>query len=82
MDQFNDELAAARKAVAAQGLAPEQFGFTREDIAPDPEEAADGMFTLRYVVTVTRKSESRRYTGGIGLNWIRAFEEDLRAGLF
>jgi hypothetical protein len=49
---------------------------------PDPD--GGGMFTVRYEVTVTNTSTDNTacYIGGIGLDWVSAFDEDLREGAF
>ncbi len=49
-----------------------------------PEDAADGMFPLRYEVSVTKAATAKTkvYIGGIGLDWVGEFEEDLKSGAF
>ena len=84
MDLYDQEVKEARRMIAAAGLREETFSLHRSDMPPDPDEAADSMFTMRYeiVVSCTESSVECRYIGGIGLNWLTQFESDLRAGSF
>ena len=53
-----------------------------EMMPPDPD--GGGMFTVRYVVTATCKSNGKNLEaiGGIGLDWVGYFEEALKESHF
>jgi hypothetical protein len=76
------EIDEARAQVAQSGRDPADFAFDLAFMEPDPD--GGGMFTVRYEVTVTRASSGRTegYIGGIGLDWVAAFAEDLGGGGF
>ncbi len=76
------EIEQARAQIAETGREPAEFAFDAAFLEPDPD--GGGMYTVRYEITVTRdpSGQSAGYIGGIGLNWLSAFEEDLEAGAF
>jgi|GEM_PF-6198356 len=67
-----------------QQLGRREDEFTTTQTFLPPEDAADGMFPLRYEVSVTAPATGKTavYVGGIGLDWVGEFEEDLRGGRF
>lgn len=74
------ELDEARQKLAATGRNADDFAFDLTFMEPDPD--GGGMYTVRYEVTVTNGAtgQSGAYIGGIGMHWVEAFEEDLKAG--
>lgn len=76
------EIEAAKDKVSASGRDPAAFDFAVAFMEPDPD--GGGMFTVRNEVTVTNGASGRSegYIGGIGLDWVSAFEEDLGGGAF
>lgn len=76
------ELAEARKRIAAQGFEPSDFTLDLQFMEPDPDGA--GMFTVRHEITATaaRTGKAAGYIGGIGTHWLDAFEQDLKDGAF
>ena len=80
MDLYEMELEEAKKRLQANGGNPDDFLFAMEIMPPDPD--GGGMFTVRYAVTVTCKSngKSLEAIGGIGLDWVGYFEEALNEG--
>jgi hypothetical protein len=76
------EIEAAKERIAATGRDQGHFAFDLAFMEPDPD--GGGMFTVRYEVTVTNDAsgKSAGYIGGIGLDWVSAFDTDLGDGLF
>ena len=76
------EIDQAKESIAASGRDPDAFTFDVSFMEPDPD--GGGMFTVRYEVTVTNTEtgKSEGYIGGIGLDWVGAFEADLGEGAF
>ena len=76
------EIEEARERVVAARRDVSDFAFDVNFMEPDPD--GGGMFTVRYEVTVTNTStdKSACYIGGIGLDWVSAFEDDLGEGAF
>ena len=82
MAQHEPEVETAKQRIGALGLDPADFSFDVEYEPPDPDGA--GMFTVRYVVTITRgkTGKSLGTIGGIGFDWVGDLEEELRSGYF
>lgn len=76
------EIDEARERLAQSGRDPAVFTFDLAFMEPDPD--GGGMFTVRYEVTVTHSAngKSAGYIGGIGLDWVSAFIEELGGGGF
>ena len=76
------EIEQAKERVSASGRAPDGFDFAVSFMEPGPD--GGGMFTVRYEVTVTNAGSGRRgsYIGGIGLDWVAAFADDLVESAF
>ena len=76
------EVEDARQRVAASGRSADDFRFDVKFMEPDPD--GGGMFTVRYEITVTNDAtgKSGGYIGGIGMDWVDAFEEELKDGEF
>ncbi len=76
------ELEEAKERIAAAHRDVSTYAFDLAFLEPDPD--GGGMFTLRYEVTVTNNESGKTvgYIGGIGLDWVAAFEEDLGGGAF
>ena len=74
------EVESAKQTVGETGRDPGNFDFAVVFMEPDPD--GGGMYTVRYEVTVTNSGSGRTasYIGGIGLDWVGAFAEDLNAG--
>jgi len=82
MENHEIEIEDAKKRLHAHGKDPEAFTFELSFLPPDPD--GGGMFTLRYVIVVTDKAsgKSLETIGGIGLDWVGYFEEELTNGYF
>ncbi len=76
------EIEEAQERIVAAERDASDFAFETAFMEPDPD--GGGMFTVRYEVTVSREStgKSAGYIGGIGLDWVSAFEADLADGEF
>ena len=76
------EIEEAKERIVTAHRDASDFAFDVAFMEPDPD--GGGMFTVRYEVTVTRasKGKSAGYIGGIGLDWVSAFEADLGEGWF
>ncbi len=76
------EIDQAREFLAESGRKPDDYSFDVNFMEPDPD--GGGMFTVRYEVTVTgpKDGASGQYIGGIGLDWVAAFAEELGEGTF
>ncbi|MCB2062522.1 MAG: hypothetical protein KDE25_03510 [Novosphingobium sp.] len=76
------EIEEARAKLAEAGRDPDLFSFDVKFMEPDPD--GGGMFTVRYEITVTGPGQgaSAEYIGGIGLDWLAAFGDDLGEGVF
>lgn len=76
------EIDQARESIAASGRDPDAFIFDVSFMEPDPD--GGGMFTVRYEVTVANSATGKSvgYIGGIGLDWVAAFTEELGEGVF
>lgn len=76
------EIDEARQKLAESGRNPDDFSFDVKFMEPDPD--GGGMFTVRYEITVSRTGQgtSAEYIGGIGLDWLAVFEDDLGGGAF
>lgn len=76
------EIEEAKSRLAACGRDPGRFSFDVAFMEPDPD--GGGMFTVRYEITVSEQGSDRNaaYIGGIGLDWVDAFEGDVKDGVF
>lgn len=76
------EIEEAKERVVTAHRDVSDFAFDVAFMEPDPD--GGGMFTVRYEVTVTNTSSDNTacYIGGIGLDWVSAFDEDLGEGAF
>jgi hypothetical protein len=76
------EIEEAKERIVAAHRVASDFAFNVSFMEPDPD--GGGMFTVRYEITVTNSAtdKSAGYIGGIGLDWVSAFEEDLGEGAF
>lgn len=74
------ELDEARHKVTSSGRNADDFAFDVQFMEPDPD--GGGMYTVRYEVTATNSvtGKSGGYIGGIGMDWVSAFEEQLNEG--
>jgi len=82
MELYEMELGQARKSIAAAGRDPADFTYEMEYLEPDPD--GGGMFTVRYVVTIThaKTGKSLDAVGGIGMDWPGLFAQALEDGHF
>ncbi len=76
------EIEDARDKVTASGRNADDFAFDVAFLEPDPD--GGGMYTVRYEITATNGTtgKSGGYMGGIGLEWVSVFEEELAQGGF
>ena len=76
------EIEDAKKKLAVLGRNLADFSFDVEFMEPDPD--GGGMYTVRYAVAVANSATMRTasYIGGIGMDWVDAFEEAVKAGEF
>lgn len=79
---YETELQEALKRISARGRDKHDFVFKMEYQPPDPD--GGGMFTVRYDVEIRHQktSKSLQLVGGIGLNWVNAFDDALEQGRF
>ena len=70
MSGYEQELARAKREIAALGRDPGAFDFAMAYLPPDPD--GGGMFTVQYAVTVTNRATGRSVatTGGNELDWV------------
>jgi hypothetical protein len=82
MELYDGELQEALRHLAAIGREPGEFSFERTYLPPDPD--GGGMFTVRYEVAVRQQKtgKSSTFVGGIGLDWVAAFQQALAKGRF
>jgi hypothetical protein len=76
------EIEEAKERVVTAHRDPSDFSF--EVAFMEPDQDGGGMFTVRYEVTVTNSATDKAstYIGGIGMDWVTAFEEELGEGAF
>ncbi|RYG30574.1 MAG: hypothetical protein EON93_14555 [Burkholderiales bacterium] len=76
------EIEDAREKVTASGGNADDFRFDVAFMEPDPD--GGGMYTVRYEITATNGAtgKSGGYMGGIGLEWVSVFEEELAEGKY
>ena len=82
MELYQRELESALERLRKAGRDPGDFEFKMSFQEPDPDGA--GMYTVRYDILVTHKTNGKTLgaVGGIGLRWVDDFEEALNAGEF
>jgi len=82
MEMYESELQQAVRRITARGRDQNDFSFKMEYLPPDPD--GGGMFTVRYEIAIRHQKTSKSLTlvGGIGLDWVRAFDEALEKGRF
>lgn len=76
------EFDEARQKLEAIGRNVDDFAFDVLFMEPDPD--GGGMYTVRYEVSVTNREtgKSGGYIGGIGLDWVSVFEQEVSDGEF
>ena len=74
------EIDDARQKLAESGRNADDFAFDVQFMEPDPD--GGGMYTVRYEIAATNGATGKTggYMGGIGLDWVSAFEEELNDG--
>lgn len=79
---YEQELPKAEALIAERGKSRDDFAFAMNYQEPDPDGA--GMFTVRYDIDIAHKQtgKSLSLVGGIGLDWVAAFDEALGNGYF
>ena len=79
---YETELQEAMRRITARRRDKNDFSFRMEYLPPDPD--GGGMFTVRYEINIRHQKTSKSLTlvGGIGLDWVAAFDEALEKGRF
>jgi hypothetical protein len=82
MQLFEIEIEDARRQLATAGRDVAAYEFKVVHLPPDPDAA--GMFTARYEISASHAATGKacEYIGGIGLDWLDDFRDDLANGCF
>jgi hypothetical protein len=82
MELYEMELEKAWQLLRAAGRDEGAFSFDMSFLPPDPD--GGGMFTVRYVVCITNAATAKSLDtiGGIGMDWVGDFAEELKDGYF